>query len=185
VKRLVRALATTTGLTVLLAGGWAVDFASLASLFPPRERQPAIEALVSHWPEPCTILVLGDELPPVKFELGLPLTEWPDPMHLEFGLSRTAFDSRVREQLAWMWEDSSSEHYEIAASRAAARAEHEGILHPARLALLYQRYRAAEVRTRLADIAHVVSWCAGLVVPPLMLLGIGRLRRERHASRTM
>lgn len=172
--------------TTLLAAGWVVGVVSLVSPFPPRERQPAIEALVSHWPEPCTILVLGgDELPAVKFELGLPLTDWPDPMHLEFGLSRTAFDSRVREQLAWMWEDSSSEHYEIAASRAAARAEHEGILQPARLALLYRRYRAAEVRARLADIAYVVSWYAGLVVPPLVLLGIGRVLRERRASRTM
>jgi hypothetical protein len=106
-------------------------------------------------------------------------------MHLEFGLSRTAFDRRVHEQLAWMWEDLRSEHYEIAASRAAARAEHEGILHPARLALLYQRYRAAEVRTRNADVAHVVFWCAGLIVPPLALLCIGNAVRARRTSSTI
>lgn len=180
-SRLLRRCATT-----LLAVGLVAGVVSVASPFPPRERQLSTEVRVNHWPKPCTAFILGgDELPPVKFELGLPLTEWPDPMYLEFGLSRARFDSRVRAKLAWMWEDSSTDRYETAGYRAAARAEHEGILQPVRLAALFERYRAAEVRTRNADVAHVVFWCAGVIIPPLVLLGIGRALRMRRASSKM
>lgn len=170
----------------LLAVGWVVGFVSVASPHPPRERQPTTELRVNRWPEPCKTFILGGgEWPPVKFELGLVLTEWPDPMYLDFGVSRTRFDSRVREWLEWMTKDSVMDRYEPAGYRAAARAEHKAVLQPARLALLYERYRAAEVRTRIADMAYIVLWCAGLIVPPLVLLGIGRAFRERRTSSKM
>lgn len=104
----------------------------------------------------------GGGRPPVKFELGLAVTAHPDPMYVDFGVDRATFDGLVRERAAWEYDETP--------------------LEPARLALLYEQYRAAEVRTRNADVAHVVFWCAGLFVPPLVLLGIGRALRARRTS---
>lgn len=170
-------------LAAILSIGWIAGFVGMMSPTPTREWQTPLRISLNHWPDPCTeIFVGGGALPPVKIDLGLAVTAWPDPLHLEFGLARAAFESRVRQQIEWLRHPSLADSYYPATYREAALAEYHAAFRASRLARLYQTYLRVERRTKTADALHVVHWLLGLMVPPIALCLVGLILRRRTDS---
>ncbi len=173
-------------LAAILSIAWIAGFVGVMSPAPTREWQTPLRISVNHWPDPCTeVLVGGGLLPPVKIDLGLAVTVWADPLHLEFGLSRAAFDGRVRQQIEWLRHPPSIVSHDPTTHWKAALAEYHAVLREPRLTRLYQAYLTAERQTARVDALHTVHWLLGLMVPPIALCLAGLiLRRATDGPRT-